>query len=332
MEKTDSPLEQDPQRSGTSLPTQFKKDGFQPTVRPTATLTLFEGQSALRSLVRLCIFLAIVIGLGAGLITELAVRIFGPFRIADSPHILLILEAGNFLLVLGATACMALLEHRPMAAYGLSVRTMFSKNFWLGALFGLIEVTILVGLIAAFGGYSFGSLELRSAEALGWGFFYLILFLFVGLYEEYLFRGYAQFTLGQGIGFWPAAVVLSVGFGYVHLGNKGENWVGAAGVVLVALLFAFTLRRTGNLWYAIGLHASFDWGESFLYSVPNSGEIFRGHLSGATLSGPHWLTGGSAGPEGSVFCFVTMGLQFLAVALLFPVKKEQPAESSGISS
>ena len=123
--------------------------------------------------------------------------------------------------------------------------------------------------------------------------------------------------------------MLSAGFGAVHLGNPGEGWVGAAGVVLVGLFFCFTLRRTGNLWYAVGLHASFDWGETFLYSVPNSGVVMQGHLSNSLLHGPKWLTGGTVGPEGSVFCFVTMGLQFLVVMLLFPKKKAvQPSASA----
>ncbi len=144
----------------------------------------------------------------------------------------------------------------------------------------------------------------------------------MGWYEELAFRGYAQFTLGKGLGFWPAAILLSVGFGLIHLTNKGENWVGALNVAMVGLFFAFTLKRTGNLWYAVGLHASFDWGESFLYSVPDSGEILKGHLSNAVLGGPSWLTGGKAGPEGSVFCFFTIGLQFLLVMWLFPAKEK----------
>jgi hypothetical protein len=41
------------------------------------------------------------------------------------------------------------------------------------------------------------------------------------------------------------------------------------------------------------------------------------------LHGPKWLTGASVGPEGSVFCFVTMGLQFLVVMLLFPKRETQ---------
>jgi len=64
--------------------------------------------------------------------------------------------------------------------------------------------------------------------------------------------------------------------------------------MLTGLFWCLTLRATGNLWFAVGMHASFDFGETFLYSVPDSGMVFPGHLSNATLAGPRWLTGGSA--------------------------------------
>jgi len=191
-------------------------------------------------------------------------------------------------------------------------------------LLGLVEISLLIGLVSAFGGYSFGSIALTSKGIFGWGLLHLALFTVVGFFEEFMFRGYSQFTLADGIGFWPAALVLSLGFGAVHLGNPGEGPVGAASVALVGIFFAFTLRRTGNLWYAVGLHASFDWGETYLFSVPNSGTFMEGHLSNSVLHGAKWLTGGTVGPEGSVFCFLTMGLQFLVVMWLFP-KKDNPA-------
>src|SRR5712664_2647591 len=149
-----------------------------------------------------------------------------------------------------------------------------------------------------------------------------IFFIIVGLFEEFLFRGYTQYTLGDSIGFWPAAVVLSCSFGAVHLGNPGEGPVGAAGVVAIGFVFAFALRRTGNLWLVVGWHASFDFGETFLYSVPNSGIVFQGHLSNASLHGAKWLTGGTVGPEGSVFSFLTMGILALAIHFLFPGKED----------
>ncbi len=297
---------------------------------PVSSLSSVGGQSRARSLVSVVIFLVIVLELGPAIIYVVAQGVFGSFRVIQSPEFFLFLEAGNLTVLFGVTACMALVEHRHIGDYGLPLQGILGKNFWLGVLLGIAEISVLVGLIAAFGGYSFGNLVLHGGDVFRWGAFHLALFLVVGLYEEFLFRGYVQFTLGLGIGFWPAAVLLSAGFGYVHLSNGGENWIGAASVAMIGLLFAFTLRRSGNLWYAVGLHASFDWGETFLYSVPNSGEVLRGHLSSALLHGPRWLTGGSVGPEGSVFSFLTMGLQFLVVMLLFPKKEAERAGETGV--
>jgi membrane protease YdiL (CAAX protease family) len=184
-----------------------------------------------------------------------------------------------------------------------------------------------MALIAVFGGYSFGTLGLHGSDILRWAIVWAIFFVFVGLFEEFLFRGYTQFTLADGIGFWPAAILLSGSFGYVHLKNPGEGPIGAAAVVMIGLVFALTLRRTGNLWLAVGWHASFDFGETFLYSVPNSGMVFDGHLSNASLHGAKWLTGGTVGPEGSVFSFLTMALLALVVHRLYPPKSSDPTPS-----
>jgi membrane protease YdiL (CAAX protease family) len=221
---------------------------------------------------------------------------------------------------------MSQIEGRSPGVYGLPLSGAFGKLFWQGCLVGLIEVSALVGLIAAFGGYSFGDLALHGKELVRWGLLWAVLFIFVGLFEEFLFRGYPQYTLAESVGFWPAAIILSLVFGRVHRGNPGENWFGLAGVVMIGLIFAFALRRTGNLWLAVGWHASFDFGETFLYSVPNSGIVFQGHLSNASLHGPDWKTGGSAGPEASVFSFLIMGILAIAIHFLFPARKAELAQ------
>jgi uncharacterized protein len=251
----------------------------------------------------------------------MVVRLFlQPVRGAFSPSLLIIQESLLFAVIFGSALIMSRIEKRPPGAYGLPVSQAFGKFFWQGWLVGLCEVTALMGLIATFGGYKFGSVVLHGGElvrwALVWGFFFLV----VGFFEEFLFRGYTQFTLGDGIGFWPAAVLLSTLFGLAHLSNPGEGWVGAASVVMIGLILAFALRRTGNLWFVVGLHASFDFGETFLYSVPNSGIVFDGHLSNATLQGAKWLTGGSVGPEGSVFSFLTMAMLAVVIHILYPAK------------
>ena len=244
-----------------------------------------------------------------------------------SPQAVALEEVISFGSAYAAALLMARLERRPAEIYGLPLRQAFGGSFWQGILLGLGEVNLLVGLIAAFGGYSFGGLALHGFSLWGWGLYWAVAFVLVGLSEEFLFRGYAQYTLARGIGFWPAAVCLSLLFGAGHLGNPGEGMVGAANVVVTGLVFAFALRRTGNLWLAVGWHASFDFGETFLFSVPNSGFVFDHHLSNAVLHGGTWLTGGTVGPEGSVFGFLTMGISALVIHFLFPGKKKETNSS-----
>ncbi len=244
-----------------------------------------------------------------------------------SPQGILREDLTSFVAAFGAALLMAQLERSPVGIYGLPrLAQTFGKLFWQGWLLGLFEVTLLISSIAAFGGYSFGSLSLHSMEVVRWGAVWFVAFVSVGLSEEFLFRGYTQYTLTQGIGFWPAAIFLSVLFGAVHLRNPGEGFMGAAGIVATGLVFAFALRRTGNLWLAVGWHASFDFGETFLYSVPDSGLLLAHHLSNATLHGKTWLTGGTAGPEGSVFSFLTMGIMAMAIHFLFPAEKAEPTQ------
>jgi uncharacterized protein len=81
------------------------------------------------------------------------------------------------------------------------------------------------------------------------------------------------------------------------------------------------LRRTGTLWFAVGMHASWDWGETFLYSVPDSGTIAPGHLLNSSFQGSAWLTGGSVGPEGSVLVFVLIGAMWVVFDRMYPARR-----------
>ena len=287
-------------------------------VPPKRNPVLFNDRG-LRSGWRLILYFLLLIIFSSAI--NSAIRLFHRGHV--DPQVLsqvLPLETMSFFLVFGCAWIMSRIERRSPGDYGLPLTEAFGRKFWLGMLLGLAEISLLIGLISAFGGYSFGSLVLFPKAIVGYGLLHLVFFTMVGFFEEFAFRGYTQFTLADGVGFWPAAIFLSLLFGAVHLHNPGEGYIGAASVVLVGLFFAFTLYRTGNLWYAVGLHASFDWGETYLYSVPNSGTFMQGHLSNSALQGARWLTGGTVGPEGSVFCFLTMGLQFLIVMWLFPKK------------
>src|SRR6202166_4689168 len=281
---------------------------------------IFSNVQGLRAGWRLLLYVVITAGFFLGL-KLLLMQFYRPTPDKFSFESLLCSEVIGFISAFGAAVVMSFLEHRPVGVYGLPVRQAFGKLFWQGFLLGFLEITAVVGLIYAFGGYVFGPLALHGAQVIHWGVLWLLCLTFVGLFEEFLFRGYTLFTLSSGIGFWPAAIVLSVLFAAVHLENSGEGRVGVAGVFVVGLLWCFTVRRTGSLWFAVGMHAAFDFGETFLYSVPDSGVVLPGHLSDATLHGPAWLTGGTAGPEASVFHFVLLFIFFYVIHRLYPANK-----------
>ena len=225
--------------------------------------------------------------------------------------------AGLFLV----TFLMAKIEKRSFWSYGLPLKGAFGKLFWQGAIWGLAMESIETFAIYVLHGFSFGSLALSGFPLVKYALLWAFAFVLVGIFEEFSFRGYAQFTLARGIGFWPAAILLSALFGAVHLGNPGEGWIGALSVLFFSLFACFTLLRTGSLWFAVGLHAAGDYAETFVYSVPDSGMKATGHLLNSSFHGARWLTGGTIGPEGSVLDFVVFLIAFVVFGRLYPAKR-----------
>jgi membrane protease YdiL (CAAX protease family) len=230
---------------------------------------------------------------------------------------------------------MARIEQRPWGAYGLPLRQAFSKLFWVGAIWGFLGISLLMEILHGLHAFHYGHVLLHGIRLVKFATFWGGLFLLVGFFEEFFLRGYAQFTLTRGMGFWPAAVMLSAAFGATHLRNSGEAWTGVLAAGFIGLFFCLTLRRTGNLWFAVGFHAAWDWGESFFYSVPDSGQVSPGHLLSSSFHGSKWITGGSVGPEGSLFCFVVIGVVWAAFASVYrevaEKEKSLPQTAQGIT-
>ena len=223
----------------------------------------------------------------------------------------LLIELGSLVAAIIPAIILARVERRPWATYGLPVKPAFGRLFWAGTLWGFAAISLLILTLYGLHCVAFGRVVLHGARLARFAAFWAVMYLLVGLFEEFWLRGYSQFTLAHGMGFWPAAITLSCAFGLIHLKNGGEEWPGLLAAAFIGLFFCLTLRRTGNLWFAVGFHAAWDWGESFFYSVPDSGMVSPGHLLSASLRGPAWLSGGTVGPEGSLICFVVIALTWI---------------------
>jgi uncharacterized protein len=209
-------------------------------------------------------------------------------------------------------------EKRPLAAYGMPPEQAFGARFREGCAWGFAMLSLVLLIIRLTGHFQIDSVALSGAAifkyGLGWG----LAFYAVAISEEFIFRGYLLFIYTRGMRFWYAALILSLLFGAAHLGNPNENVFGILQVVVVGMIFCLTIRRTGTLWLAVGFHATWDWAQTFFYGTPDSGLLGVGRLLNSSSMGSKWLTGGSAGPEGSIFAFVVLLLFALVIHLRFP--------------
>ncbi len=247
-----------------------------------------------------------------------------------------LLETAQTGAVLLAALGISYLERRRFAAYGLAPRHL--RDMLPGAITGLLAIAALVGLLRGLHLLVFDGRLLEGATVFRFGAAWLLTFLLVGVFEEFLFRGYIQFTLMRGLlglgdrvspaqarkaAFWIAATAWSLLFSATHLSNAGEDPMGLAMVFVAGILFSYALWRTGSLWWGIGFHMTWDWGQSFLFGVRDSGNLSAGRLFATHASGHPLLSGGLAGPEGSVFVLPVL-LLVGAVIRLHP-QAVQPA-------
>ncbi len=258
------------------------------------------------------------------------------------PSFVFLTESAETGAVLLAALGVSLLEKRRFAAYGL--RTRYLLDLLPGAAWGLLLIALLVGLLRGLHLLVFDHRLLFGQLALRYGAEWLGTFVLVGLFEEFLFRGYIQFTLTRGLlalgarvspqharraAFWAAAILFSLLFSLTHLGNAGEDPVGLIMVFGAGILFSYALWRTGSLWWGIGFHVTWDWGQSFLFGVPDSGMLSAGRLFATHAVGRTVLSGGSTGPEGSIYVLPVLLLAALAIRLQ-PQRDQPPVEPASL--
>jgi hypothetical protein len=276
---------------------------------------IFLGKQGLRAGWSIVIFLAMVLLCTAIFMTvgirylHLGVIDFHNMR----PRPAILQELAMLLAVLVASLVMTRVEKKPLVSYGLEGRRR-ALRFFSGLLCGFAAISVLVGTMTLCGFLVFEPLHLAGFLAWKYAALWGVEFFLVGLYEESLMRGYLQSALARGIGFWWGALLLSALFGCVHLSNMGESPVGIFSAAAVGLVFCLSLYYLKTLWWAIGFHASWDWGQSYFYGTADSGTVVHGHLLACHPQGYLLWSGGETGPEGSL---LILPLLLLAAALMY---------------
>jgi uncharacterized protein len=303
---------------------------------PSAVRKIFVGTEGLRAGWSLLIFVAIFAAIA--FCVQVVIHKFHatppPKPGAEiSPAFGYIAESLNFGLTFLVTWIMSKIERRPIAVYGFGDSRKL-PHFFAGLAWGVACLSLLILTLWKTGLLVIDSRLLLSSDIFRYGAIWLGAFLLVALAEEYLTRGYLQYTLTRGLaglyrwafktrhaemlGFWTAAVVFSILFGLGHKNNPGESPIGMLSAGLAGMVFCFSLWRTGSLWWAVGFHTSWDWAQSFLYGVADSGLMVQHHLLGTHPAGKPILSGGTTGPEGSIYILAILTVVSFIILFSLP--------------
>lgn len=119
--------------------------------------------------------------------------------------------------------------------------------------------------------------------------------------EELLFRGWLLPSLGVRFGPRIGVAASSILFGLAHGSNQNVTLLGLMNLMLFGLCLALLALSEGGLWSACAWHAIWNWTDSNLFGLPNSGgPPHSALLLSVTPHGPAILTGGAFGPDGGL--------------------------------
>ena len=224
-------------------------------------------------------------------------------------------EALPFVFVLAVTWACLRLRGETLAHVGFRLGKRWFAEFAAGSLLGLVLMAGIVGIIAALGGVQLVAAPGRSVDTLLWA---LVAFAFVALFEETLFRGFLFQRLVDGLGAWPAMLLMALAFAAGHGDNPGMTGATAfwasLDLALGAILLGLAWLRTRSLALPIGIHLTWNWAQGSLFGFGVSGLDQQGWWQPVFTGQPQWLTGGEFGPEASV---VAVCVDAVAIVLLW---------------
>jgi membrane protease YdiL (CAAX protease family) len=211
-----------------------------------------------------------------------------------------------------------IVEDMPVQALGLGLHGNWKLNLIAGFSIGGFLLILVVA-----GAKILGEFQLDWAPYTNPGRIVLTLGILIiaAAFEELIFRGYPMQVLMKGMGPWPAMLIMSSLFGFLHAGNLNSSVLGVFNTIVAGMMLSLAYFKTRSLWFPYGLHLAWNVGTGMVVGFPLSGTGFASIWT-AQVNGPSWLLGADYGPEGGLLGTVV----FLAGALVvwkLPTKEMQ---------
>jgi membrane protease YdiL (CAAX protease family) len=267
---------------------------------------VFFGPYGVRAGWRILLFSLLVMVLGSVLYPLLAAVI----RPRPADLLLGVLVQAIVMLIASLVAgwvMLAAVDRRPLGALGFAADRAAGRDSVVGfaaggAMLGLAVLLLAMASMARWVADTGSGGEYVAALALSLAFFAV-----AAAAEEAAFRGYAFQALVQGIGAWPAMLLTSALFAWVHAGNPEVTPVALANIFLAGVMLGVAYLKTRSLWFATAVHLGWNWTMQSLLGFPVSGlNEFDTPLYDVRELGPDLVTGGPFGPEAGLAATVAI--------------------------
>jgi uncharacterized protein len=199
------------------------------------------------------------------------------------------------------------IDRRPLKAVGLGLHERTLIELAQGVALGTVMMTVIFIVTLALGLSEFHLKPLTAADVMHMTSFAVAEFAVVAWGEELLFRGYMFQTLAEGTNRITAVGAFAVFFAVVHMANPNVTVFSLVNIALAGVWLSAAYFKTRGLWLPIGLHFSWNFFQSHVFSFPVSGiQMSDSQLGVLRDNGPAWITGGSFGPEGGAIATVVL--------------------------
>jgi CAAX protease family protein len=230
--------------------------------------------------------------------------VYGP-RPAVTVNLFTAITVERSLSILVVTWIALLVAGRPWSKAGF-LRKGAMRLYGTGLLAGFLSITCLIFAMWAAGGLIADGSILIGRDRFTYPFRWVLGMLLGGFEEECGLRGFSLFAVEEIVGLWSAAILSAGIFMWGHFGNPGENALGLIQVFAFGLFCSVNVLRTRSIWWAAAFHGAWNWTQESFYGTIGSGYWFDAHLFQFRPRGRRLISGGTAGPEGSIFVFVIL--------------------------
>ena len=194
-----------------------------------------------------------------------------------------------------------------------------ASSYLKGALFGILQISTVFFIIFALKAidvYYVGNINVLLLIKV------FIIFIFQGLFEEILFRGYLMPMFSKVIGIKFTIILLSFLFTCIHLINPNLDIIGLANVFLAGVTFSLIYYYTGNLWIVGAMHTLWNFILGFIVGSQISGIVtYHSVFFSIPVENKDLISGGVFGFEASI---VETIVEFaISLFVIYLIRKEK---------